>query len=42
MKVRSKEKRPKMVYEVMDVTKMTYPEKKFDVVLDKGFQNFLK
>lgn len=36
MKVRSKDRRPKMTYEVMDVTNMTYPEKKFDVVLDKG------
>lgn len=25
-----------MIYEVMDVTKMTYPDKYFDLVLDKS------
>lgn len=32
----NKSKRPDLCYEVMDVTKMTYPDEKFSVVLDKG------
>ncbi|BFZ20867.1 hypothetical protein BsWGS_23906 [Bradybaena similaris] len=33
---RHKHKRPKMVFQKMDVTKMTYPDENFHAVLDKG------
>lgn len=36
MNERSKTKRPKMVYEVMDIYNMTYKDASFDVILDKG------
>ena len=36
MTARSKTKRPKMVYEVMDIFNMTYKDAYFDVILDKG------
>lgn len=36
MRELNKSKRPDLQYEVMDVTKMTYPDEKFSVVLDKG------
>ena len=36
MKARSKTLRPTMVYEVMDIFKMTYQPAAFDAVLDKG------
>jgi len=36
MAERSKTKRPKMVYEVMDIFNMTYKDNSFDVILDKG------
>lgn len=32
----NRSKRPDLPYEVMDVTKMTYSDEKFSVVLDKG------
>lgn len=40
MAERSKTKRPKMVYEVMDIFNMTYKDNSFDVILDKGLRYF--
>lgn len=28
--------RPNLIYEHMDATKMTYPDEKFSVIVDKG------
>jgi 2-polyprenyl-3-methyl-5-hydroxy-6-metoxy-1,4-benzoquinol methylase len=39
MNARSKSKRPKMEYHVMDVMKMTYENGAFDAVLDKGINH---
>ena len=39
MAERSKTKRPKMVYEVMDIFNMTYKDSSFDTILDKGISN---
>ena len=36
MTKRSKDKRPKMIYEVMDIFNMKYEPNTFDVVFDKG------
>lgn len=36
MKQRNRIDRPNLVFEHMDATKMTYPDEKFSVVLDKG------
>ena len=36
MQEMNKSKRPDMVFEQMDATKMTYDDGKFSVVLDKG------
>jgi ubiquinone/menaquinone biosynthesis C-methylase UbiE len=30
------EDRPKMIWEVMDVTQMTYPDEEFDIAIDKS------
>lgn len=36
MQEMNREKRPDLVFEQMDATKMTYNDEKFSVVLDKG------
>lgn len=35
-KIKNQKGHTEMIYEVMDVTSMTYPDKFFDLVLDKS------
>ena len=41
MKKRNEQKRPEMKWDVMDITKMSYPDETFDIVIDKSTMDAL-